>query len=539
MISIIAAVLPGLLFVVVRCYCKFCQEHKCKRADQIPSARKWDRGSRSNNDDAAVLQFPPRAYSSQRQTPRRRKSCDAKIAVLPFAACFLALSPGAAAQSTSDGQKAEVEQLRALVLQLQARVEQLEKARSMDPQAARIQAKASEIQQRGTEDATVRSIPSVDNKGISDFLHGPTINFALDGYYGYNFNQPIGRINLLRAYDVSSNSFSINQANLVLEQAPDPASGRRFGARLDFQYGQATEAQQGNPANELRPQVYRPLFQAYGTYIAPVGSGLMIDFGKFASALGIEGNYNKDQINYSRSFLFDFLPFYHMGFRTTYNVSPKLALSYWLVNGIQQTEDFNGFKSQALLFTIKPSSKVSWNMNYYFGQEQPDVRAMLNPGLPIEATQPGLPIAKINPAPDGREHIIDTYLTWAPTPKLTVAAEGDYVVNRVFSQSEPAHADGGAAYLRYQVTPKFALATRDEYLSDRGSLFSGLSQALKENTFTAEYKFVEGFLARAEYRRDYSNRPFFLTDTSGKLSDTQNTATLGLIWWMGRKQGAW
>jgi len=346
-------------------------------------------------------------------------------------------------------------------------------------------------------------------------------------------------VNLLRAYDVSSNSFSINQVNLLVEQAPDPSQGRRFGARLDFQYGQATEATQGSTANELRPQAYRPLFQAYGTYVSPVGSGLTIDFGKFASALGIEGNYTKDQINYSRSYLFDFLPFYHMGFRSTYSFNPKLAFSYWLVNGSQQIEDFNGFKSQGFLFTIKPSSKVIWNMNYYTGQEQPDVVAVLNPGLPGGPTQPGLPVTSISPAPNGREHILDSYVTWTPTGKLVLAAEGDYVINRVFSHSSPAHDTGGAGYIRYQFTPKFALATRAEYLSDGGALFSGVSQALKENTFTAEYKFAEGFLARAEYRRDYSNRPFFLTEVTGKLDKQQNTATLGLVWWMGRKQGSW
>ena len=75
----------------------------------------------------------------------------------------------------------------------------------------------------------------------------------LDGYYEYNTNDPIGRVNYLRAYDVSSNSFSLNQVGLILESAPDPANGKREGMRIDLQYGQATSTLQGNPANELRP----------------------------------------------------------------------------------------------------------------------------------------------------------------------------------------------------------------------------------------------------------------------------------------------
>lgn len=56
---------------------------------------------------------------------------------------------------------------------------------------------------------------------------------------------------------------------------------------------------------------------------------------------------------------------------------------------------------------------------------------------------------------------------------------------------------------------------------------------------TAEYKLADVFLGRIEYRRDYSNKPFFLTSTPGFLKKEQNTATLGLVWWFGRKEGSW
>lgn len=41
---------------------------------------------------------------------------------------------------------------------------------------------------------------------------------------------------------------------------------------------------------------------------------------------------------------------------------------------------------------------------------------------------------------------------------------------------------------------------------------------------------------RYEGRRDYSNQPSFLSDVQGVLSKQQNTATLGLVWWWGRKE---
>jgi len=173
-----------------------------------------------------------------------------------------------------------------------------------------------------------------------DFLRDTTVNVTLDGYYGYNFNRPVGGINLLRSYDVSSNSFSLNQAAIVIENATNLAKGKRYGLRLDLQYGQATETVQGNAANEPRPQVYRPVWQAYGTYVFDIAKGLTVDFGKFASALGYETNYTKDNYNYSRSYFFNFLPFYHMGVRANYQVSDRFGINYWVVNGTQQSEAF-------------------------------------------------------------------------------------------------------------------------------------------------------------------------------------------------------
>ncbi len=42
-----------------------------------------------------------------------------------------------------------------------------------------------------------------------------------------------------------------------------------------------------------------------------------------------------------------------------------------------------------------------------------------------------------------------------------------------------------------------------------------------------------------EYRRDWSNQPIFLTSVQNVFSKKQDTATVGVIWWFGRKQGAW
>jgi hypothetical protein len=385
---------------------------------------------------------------------------------------------------------------------------------------------------------------SADDRDTLDFWRDTTVNVVVDGYYGYNFNRPLGGLNLLRVYDVLSNSFSLNQGGVIFERAPDVDEGRRYGARLDLMFGQATETLQGSAVNELRPQVFRHVWQAYGSYVVPLGKGLTADFGKFASALGYETNYTKDDFNYSRSYWFNILPYYHLGVRASYPFNDKITATYWLVNGINQSEDFNAWKSQAVLLAFKPTSRITAQANYYTGQEGRVRTSILNPTFPILPTQPGLTPNEIRPEHNGRIHILDAYATFNVTDRLTFAIEGDALINRSFSNSAPSRITGGAAYARYQFTPKIALAGRFEYvgdnLSDDGvSLFTGLEQALKEFTLTAEYKFGEGFLLRGEYRRDWSNRPFFLTATPGLIKKEQNTATLGLVWWFGRKKGSW
>ncbi len=446
----------------------------------------------------------------------------------------------------------EMRQMRQLIERLEARINQLEADKSASvarkdaapaaPDSIQANSPAPAIQ--GASSQAQTSTLSADDRDTLDFWRDTTVNVVVDSYYGYNFNRPLGGINLLRANDVLSNSFSLNQGGVIFEHAPKVEEGRRFGARLDLMFGQVTETLQGSAVNELRPQVYRHIWQAYGTYVAPLGKGLTVDFGKFASALGYETNYTKDNFNYSRSYWFVILPFYHFGFRASYPINDKLTAAYWLVNGINQSEDFNAWKSQAVLLTFKPTSRITAQANYYSGREGRVRASILNPTFPVLPTQPGLSPNEIRPEPDGRLHILDAYATFNVTDRLTFAFQGDYVINRSFDNSPPSGVNGGAAYARYQFSPGFALAGRFEYvgdnLSDDGvSLFTGLDQDLKEITLTAEYKFAEGFLMRGEFRRDWSNQPIFLTATPGALKKEQNTATLGLVWWFGRKKGSW
>lgn len=333
---------------------------------------------------------------------------------------------------------------------------------------------------------------------------------TLEGFYEHNHNDPFDRVNDLRAYDTRSDSFGIQQLAVVVEIPPDVDAGRRFGVRADFQWGQATETVQGSPANEPRPEVYRNLWQAYGTYVFPVGRGFQMDLGKFASILGYETNYAKDNDAFSRALLFNFLPFYHSGLRLSLPVGDSVTLMYMLTNGIQQTEDFNTFKSHHLAAVVKPNERVTWTTSYFFGKEQPD----------------------------GYFRAIDSYVTWKATSRASFGLDVNHVTNEVGPAGATLSLQGIGAYARWQVTTSIGLSLRYERLDDEG-LLGGIEQVLQEVTATFEYRFAEGFLLRGELRRDASNAPFFTGSTPGTLHDRQDTVLLGAIWWFGNKQGGW
>ena len=368
-------------------------------------------------------------------------------------------------------------------------------------------------------DTTASQVASGSNQPETNPWQHVKFGATFEGYYQYNWNRPPDRSVLLRAYDTRSNVFSIQQAALVVDGAPDVAAGRRYGLRLDLQFGQATETVQGSAANEPRPDVYRHVWQAYGTYVFPVGSqGLQADFGKFGSMLGYETNYAKDNQAFSRAYLFNFLPFYHSGLRLTLPLNDKVSVLYMLTNGVQQTEDFNDFKSNHIAAIIKPASQVTWTVNYYFGQEQND------------GGEPD--------GPDGFFRVLDTYVTVTPTSALTLGLDVNYVTNEVTKADSSLSLKGVGAYARYQVTPPAALALRYERLDGEG-LFGGIDQLLQELTATAEYKFSDGFIARGEFRRDWSNESFFPGREPGELRDHQHTLLIGLVWTVGNKSGVW
>jgi len=316
------------------------------------------------------------------------------------------------------------------------------------------------------------------------FFRNTEFGGLVDGYYDYYSTKHNG---LYRNFDVNHNTFTGNMAELWL--AKTPAADSRLGYKVKFNFGPAASnilafAEPNNPLVNIQ--------EAYGSYLAPAGKGLQIDFGKFVTPVGAEVIEAKDNWNYSRSLLFALAePYYHAGIRLTYAANDKVSLMGGVVNGWNNaTQDNNSGKTGMFGITYKPNAAFSIVENYLVGPEQ-------------------------NGTNDNVRNFSDTVATYTVNPTTSVMASYDW------GKEGSTQWQGIAAYLKYQANKWVAVVPRYEYFNDGDAFSTGTAQHLQEFTFTFEVKGTDNFIWRAEYRGDYSNHTVF-TNSAGTAGTEKN-----------------
>src|SRR5438876_8770234 len=169
------------------------------------------------------------------------------------------------------------------------------------------------------------------------------VNAFVSTAYVYNSDRPATGTNSYRVFDFSDNSFNLDVAEVVVQIAPSKPNDAGF--RVDVVAGNSIP-QISKSQDQTVTQF--DLQQAFASYIAPIGSGLRFDVGKYVTHLGyevIEG-YDGYNDNYSRSILFGYaIPFTHTGVKASYAFSSKVAAMFEVVNGWDLVRDNNHSKS--------------------------------------------------------------------------------------------------------------------------------------------------------------------------------------------------
>jgi Putative beta-barrel porin-2, OmpL-like. bbp2 len=329
--------------------------------------------------------------------------------------------------------------------------------------------------------------------------------FASLGYIS-NLNMPQDQTIGLRYFDNRANTFSVDLAELVVQKAVAKAGDAGF--RIDLTAGtfagltQSAGLSLGDNAD---------LQQAFASYIAPLGTGLRFDFGKFVTHMGyelIEG-YDGYNDNYSRSLLFNYaIPLTHTGVKASYSPSSKVSLMAMVVNGWDDAIDNNASKSVGAQIMVKPADPVALYVNYIGGPEISDNNSSIR-------------------------HVIDFVGTVTVNPMLSLGVNADFGTEdgtSLVKAGDDATWNGYAGYAKISTTSPFSLGLRAETFKDNGGTRLGIGEArVNEFTITPAFKFGSNFVVRAEGRYDSSDSSPFLDD-KGIAKKNQATIGLNAIW---------
>jgi hypothetical protein len=333
--------------------------------------------------------------------------------------------------------------------------------------------------------------PPDPDKVTLNFFKGTEIGGLVDGYYDWYSTKADG---VYRNFDVKHNSFTANMAEIWVAKAPATDSPIGYKVRLNFGPAATTYIAFAEPTTPLVN-----VEEAYGSYMAPAGKGLQIDFGKFVTNAGAEVIEAKDNWNYSRSLLFALaIPYYHAGIRLTYSPNDKVTLMGGVVNGWNNAVDNNTGKTVMGSITYKPNGATSIIENYIGGPETTGTN-------------------------DNFRNLSDTVVSYTIDPKLSVMGNIDV------GKDGSSKWWGVAGYLKYQATDIVAVVPRVEYYDDKDGFSTGISQKLKEATVTLEIKPAGGFMWRIEYRGDFSDQAVFTSDT-GASKKNQQSISFGFLY---------
>ena len=401
---------------------------------------------------------------------------------------------------------------------LEARIAQLEAQQSAAGTQSAPPAMAQAAEAPAPPPAAAPAPPADPLAGIKSVLGGVNLTGLVDVYYGYNANHP--PVTPTFAFGSSTNTvtepfsfrndrFGLNLIELQLDKPVDKTSPLGFRVALGF--GDAISAVNGvtGSGGDGDNSSTQYLKEGYLSYMAPVGKGLQLDFGKWVTPMGAEVIETNQNWNYTRSLLFSFaIPYYHFGARAKYTFNDKFAVAGYAANGWNNIVASNSGKTGGFSLILTPTKKVGFTLNYLTGPRFDN---------------------------DHWNNLVDAVLTYNPTAKLSLMANFDYDhQDAAFGPGTSADYTGVAGYIKYQLTPKVALVTRAEYLNDHdGFATSGFGtlqgQHPWETTGTIERTFAGHLIARAEYVHVESNRDVFPYGSSGAFVSGQDTAKIGLI----------
>ena len=280
-----------------------------------------------------------------------------------------------------------------------------------------------------------------------------------------------------RTFDVHRNRPTLTILEVELEKVPQLSSWldpQAVGFKLDVNWGDTYDIiwntvnkALGRPGHkeDVLGDADRFLSHYSIGYVAPVGKGLRVDFGKFVTHIGGETIESIKNNNFSHGYLYSFgIPFQDFGFRFNYPWTDTLYTEFYVLQGWNVTyKDNNGGKTIGPAIGWTPNPRVSMYAQYLGGPEQRD-------------------------NDNHYRHLLDLGLSLNPIDPFNILLSADVGYERNVFSKKDTWWDGIMGVFRYKVTDAFEPAFRAEIYNDPDGFTTGVPQTVGEVTLTLNYR---------------------------------------------------
>lgn len=337
----------------------------------------------------------------------------------------------------------------------------------------------------------------------------------VDVGYLLDFNHPSNHLFRSRGTTFHVDNLFVNMAGAYAKKAA--SEQYRWGVELTAQGGKDSEVFgfSATAPNIGGFEVLRHFGPTNVSYLAPVGKGLTVQGGIFASLIGYDSLYAKDNFNYTRPWGADYTPYLMMGVNASYPFNDKLTGAIFVINGYWHLANANSVPSSGGQLAYKATPHVTVKETVLWGPHQSDTSLKYWRSLSDTIVE-----RKGDRATFAFEYIYSSERVVAP---------GNLRALMMASQL-PIH---------WTINKRWSATVRPEVFWDRDGRWTLARQTVKAVTTTLEYRIPykeTNTILRVEHRWDDSRGPdggFFrggevLPGVLG-LTPTQHLLTFGLI----------
>jgi hypothetical protein len=372
---------------------------------------------------------------------------------------------------------------------------------------------------------------------------GIKLSGYIDAGYSYNFtgNDVGGRIGNSADFGPYGD-FNLNAVKLTLAKDLTDANELQGGFRVDLKLGEDVAGLpdtantgfnfNGNGSSDLLVQ------QAYVILRAPVGNGIDIKVGKFASLLGYEVDDRPANLNISYGYDYAFVTTLQTGVVAAYKFNDVVDVQFGVTNGSGSDNNIGVFDAVLAFNESSDGVALTGSINV----TAPGGNANIYNAFYYEVAGGAINVLENEPV-----FVWNTWGNWAPkfaNDKLLLGFSQTLgVADDAFGPNLLGGGDQGntwwtaSLYAKYQFTDIFSLAARASYFHTHNdnlgltntSILNTRNTDFWSWTLTSGFDLAENLLLRAEYRVDFGKE--LVTNTAtGTTGDVAHLISTQVVY---------